>query len=82
MPAPRVFPREPNSLLRANIKTDYRSQITEKNKIQFVFSGVGCAVIVLRVTLGGTMVAGIVTIGSVVIKSLTRISGEDAVIFC
>jgi len=32
MPAPRVFPREPNSLLQANIKTDHRSQIAEREK--------------------------------------------------
>ena len=30
VPAPRVFPREPKSLLQANITIDHRSQITEK----------------------------------------------------
>ena len=30
--APRVFPREPNSLLQANITTDHRSQITENRR--------------------------------------------------
>ena len=29
VPAPRVFPREPKSLLQANIKIDHRSQITD-----------------------------------------------------
>jgi len=33
VPAPRVFPREPNSLLQANIIIDHRSQITEKRDI-------------------------------------------------
>ena len=32
VPAPRVFPREPKSLLQANITIDHRSQITEKEK--------------------------------------------------
>ena len=32
VPAPRVFPREPKSLLQANIKIDHRSQITEREK--------------------------------------------------
>ena len=32
VPAPRVFPREPKSLLQANIKIDHRSQITERDK--------------------------------------------------
>ena len=32
VPAPRVFPREPKSLLQANIKIDHRSQITEKER--------------------------------------------------
>ena len=31
VPAPRVFPREPKSLLQANITIDHRSQITESN---------------------------------------------------
>ena len=30
VPAPRVFPREPKSLLQANITIDHRSQITER----------------------------------------------------
>ena len=30
MPAPRVFPREPKSLLQANVTIDHRSQITEE----------------------------------------------------
>jgi len=30
VPAPRVVPREPNSLLQANVKTDHRSQSTER----------------------------------------------------
>jgi hypothetical protein len=30
VPAPRVFPREPKSLLQANITIDHRSQITDK----------------------------------------------------
>ena len=29
VPAPRVFPREPKSLLQANITIDHRSQITK-----------------------------------------------------
>jgi len=32
VPAPRVFPREPKSLLQANIKSDHRSQITERER--------------------------------------------------
>ena len=32
VPAPRVFPREPKSLLQANITIDHRSQITEERK--------------------------------------------------
>ena len=32
VPAPRAFPREPNSLLQANITIDHRSQITEREK--------------------------------------------------
>ena len=32
VPAPRVFPREPKSLLQANITIDHRSQITEEKK--------------------------------------------------
>ena len=32
VPAPRVFPREPKSLLQANITIDHRSQITEREK--------------------------------------------------
>ena len=32
VPAPRVFPREPKSLLQANIKIDHRSQITDRRK--------------------------------------------------
>jgi len=32
VPAPRVFPREPKSLLQANITIDHRSQITERRK--------------------------------------------------
>jgi flagellar motor switch/type III secretory pathway protein FliN len=32
VPAPRVFPREPKSLLQANITIDHRSQITEKER--------------------------------------------------
>ena len=34
VPAPRVFPREPKSLLQANITIDHRSQITEKEKTE------------------------------------------------
>ena len=30
VPAPRVFPREPKSLLQANITLDHRSQITSQ----------------------------------------------------
>ena len=32
VPAPRVFPREPKSLLQANITIDHRSQITERER--------------------------------------------------
>ena len=32
VPAPRVFPREPKSLLQANVTIDHRSQITEAKK--------------------------------------------------
>ena len=32
VPAPRVFPREPKSLLQANITIDHRSQITEEKE--------------------------------------------------
>ena len=32
VPAPRVFPREPKSLLQANITIDHRSQITERKE--------------------------------------------------
>jgi len=32
VPAPRVFPKEPKSLLQANITIDHRSQITEEKK--------------------------------------------------
>ena len=32
VPAPRVFPREPNSLSQANVTIDHRSQITEKRE--------------------------------------------------
>jgi len=32
VPAPRVFTREPKSLLQANITIDHRSQITEREK--------------------------------------------------
>ena len=32
VPAPRVSPREPKSLLQANITIDHRSQITEAKK--------------------------------------------------
>ena len=35
VPAPRVVPREPNSLLQAKIKTDHRSQVTERGKGTF-----------------------------------------------
>ena len=41
VPAPRVFPKEQNSLLQANIKTDHRSQITDhRGKKQGGSSGV------------------------------------------
>jgi len=32
VPTPRVIPREPKSLLQANITIDHRSQITEERK--------------------------------------------------
>ena len=32
VPAPRIFPKEPKSLLQANITIDHRSQITEREK--------------------------------------------------
>ena len=32
VPTPRVFPREPKSLLQANITIDHRSQITKKGE--------------------------------------------------
>ena len=32
VPAPRVFPREPKSLLQANITIDHRSQITDHRR--------------------------------------------------
>ena len=38
VPAPRVFPREPKSLLQANITIDHRSQITEEEKEELALS--------------------------------------------
>ena len=45
VPAPRVFLREPKSLLQANITIDHRSQITEKTENIFLCCcGVGALI--------------------------------------
>ena len=56
MPAPRVFPREPKSLLQANITIDHRSQITEKVEKEVVLVVVAALGEHLFVVLAGARV--------------------------